>query len=382
MGWMWVLLAVVVVLVVAGLVVVRARGRNAGPDDAVTAETSGDAGPGGAEPDPRAHTPSPDAEPPGDGPDDASPSAVDRSAGPATVTAGERSVDHGPGAGTGPGGAASPPTSVTENEGEISASTPEIATPEAATPEIATSEAATPETAAPIAVDGDATDPDAAGPDDAAQGAAVPDAVGPDAVPTATGSDVTNPNAAAPDAAHADTVAPETGAAATATSRTADDGEGAPVSIPRQQDGTTDDAEPSGRHALRDGVAPQPLPDLDLSEEPAPPEPVTASSRTGRPSSGGSALAALDSRLIGPAAASDPVPEGSRPGPFPGSVLAPTDGAEPPESHRVKVHSGSRRFHTTESPYYVRTRADLYFTAEDDARAAGFIAWHERPGSR
>ncbi|OLL80210.1 hypothetical protein Ae168Ps1_2616c [Pseudonocardia sp. Ae168_Ps1] len=221
-------------------------------------------------------------------------------------------------------------------------------------------------------MDGGATD----------QGAAVPDAVGPDAVPTATGSDVTNPNAAAPDAAHADTVAPETGAAGTATSRTADDGEGAPVSIPRQQDGTTDDAEPSGRHALRDGVAPQPLPDLDLSEEPAPPEPVTASSRTGRPSSGGSALAALDSRLIGPAAASDPVPEGSRPGPFPGSVLAPTDGAEPPESHRVKVHSGSRRFHTTESPYYVRTRADLYFTAEDDARAAGFIAWHERPGSR
>ena len=55
---------------------------------------------------------------------------------------------------------------------------------------------------------------------------------------------------------------------------------------------------------------------------------------------------------------------------------------EPPASHRVKVHSGSRRFHTFESPYYVRTRADLYFTGEEQARNAGFIAWYEVPGAR
>ncbi|GAA1398264.1 hypothetical protein GCM10009613_52260 [Pseudonocardia kongjuensis] len=120
----------------------------------------------------------------------------------------------------------------------------------------------------------------------------------------------------------------------------------------------------------------QPVQSAEPSRPAQPVQPVQP------PSTGGSALAALDSRLIGPAAASAPLPEGVRPGPYLGSVLAPEDGSEPPDTHRVKVHSGSRRFHTTDSPYYVRTRADLYFESESGARAAGFIAWHERPGAR
>ncbi|MFP5069389.1 hypothetical protein ACLFMI_06965 [Pseudonocardia nantongensis] len=159
-----------------------------------------------------------------------------------------------------------------------------------------------------------------------------------------------------------------------------------------------DDPEPgpTGRHALRDDVEPQALPGVGPAEQAGPPEPMPVPPRSGgaatapggaaaaaggTAAAGGSALAALDSGLISPAATSDPVPQGTRPGPFPGSILAPEDGSDPPETHRVKAHSGSRRFHTPESPYYVRTRADLYFTGDSAARAAGFTAWNERPGA-
>lgn len=142
----------------------------------------------------------------------------------------------------------------------------------------------------------------------------------------------------------------------------------------------------TGRHALRDDVEPAPLPEARVPEQAAAVDPLPTPSRSGGAAAtgaaaGGSALAGLDSQLIGPASASGPAPQGARPGPFPGSVLAPVDGSDPPETHRVKVHSGSRRFHGPESPYYVRTRADLYFTGESAARAAGFMAWNERPGA-
>ncbi|MBP2365711.1 sunset domain-containing protein [Pseudonocardia parietis] len=149
-----------------------------------------------------------------------------------------------------------------------------------------------------------------------------------------------------------------------------------------EQPGHDDDPSGPGRHALHEGVDPGPLPEVDLPEQGGPLEPLTAQtgSRGTSAPTGGSALAALDARLLGPTAT--PWDTGPRPGPYRGSVLAPTDGSEPPETHRVKVHSGSRRFHTLESPYYVRTRADLYFTGEQEARGAGFIAWYERPGAR
>ncbi|MDN5914921.1 MAG: hypothetical protein L0I76_07410 [Pseudonocardia sp.] len=97
----------------------------------------------------------------------------------------------------------------------------------------------------------------------------------------------------------------------------------------------------------------------------------------------GSALASLDSGLLGPAGDSAPAAPGmGAEGPHPGSIYAPADGSAPPDSHQVKAHSGSRRYHTTESPYYIRTRADVYFVGVAEAEAAGFIAWNERPGKR
>ena len=92
----------------------------------------------------------------------------------------------------------------------------------------------------------------------------------------------------------------------------------------------------------------------------------------------GSAMASLDSGLVGPAATGSSARGGSDP--YPGAMRAPADGSAPPSSHPVKVHTGSGRYHTVESPYYVRTRADLYFVGAAEAEAAGFVAWNSRPG--
>ncbi|TCK20248.1 hypothetical protein [Pseudonocardia endophytica] len=94
----------------------------------------------------------------------------------------------------------------------------------------------------------------------------------------------------------------------------------------------------------------------------------------------GPAMASLDTGLIGPAGVSPGQRAADAGDPYPGGVRAPADGAEPPSTHPVKVHTGSGRYHTTESPYYVRTRADLYFVGAREAEAAGFVAWNSRPG--
>ena len=65
----------------------------------------------------------------------------------------------------------------------------------------------------------------------------------------------------------------------------------------------------------------------------------------------------------------------ARPGPYPGSLLPAADGSSPSPVHQVKANEGSRRFHTPDSPYYVRTRGDAWFRTADEARAAGFTAW-------
>ncbi|WP_226358923.1 hypothetical protein [Pseudonocardia sp. ICBG601] len=104
-----------------------------------------------------------------------------------------------------------------------------------------------------------------------------------------------------------------------------------PESNPAPQDAAAeDDDEPSGRHALRDDVEPAPLPEpAPASDDDGPPAPLPIPSRTRQPA-GGSALAALDSLIIGPSAASEPLPPGVRPGPYPDSVLAPPTAATRP----------------------------------------------------
>lgn len=87
-------------------------------------------------------------------------------------------------------------------------------------------------------------------------------------------------------------------------------------------------------------------------------------------------LAGLGSGGAGAGVEPAAVPVGAserRDGPYEGSVLSLADasGASDPE-YRIKANSGSRRFYRPESPYYVRTRADVWFRTADDAQRAGF----------
>jgi hypothetical protein len=64
-----------------------------------------------------------------------------------------------------------------------------------------------------------------------------------------------------------------------------------------------------------------------------------------------------------------------RPGPFPGSVLPRADGSAPSGEFVVKGNASSKRSHGPSSPYYNRTRAEVWFRTEADAVAAGFRPW-------
>jgi|SRR5581483_9154713 len=73
--------------------------------------------------------------------------------------------------------------------------------------------------------------------------------------------------------------------------------------------------------------------------------------------------------------APDEVPVGPVPGPYPGSVLPLDDGSPPSEEFVVKGNTGSMRSHSTSSPYFGRTRAEVWFRSQEDAVAAGFSPW-------
>ncbi|HXV93799.1 MAG TPA: hypothetical protein VD813_10905 [Pseudonocardia sp.] len=92
------------------------------------------------------------------------------------------------------------------------------------------------------------------------------------------------------------------------------------------------------------------------------------------------ARAALDTGVLGTGGFEAVLPEDApRLGPHPGSVLPNPDGSVPTEGYPVKANAGSRRYHLPESPYYDRTRADLWFRSPEEAEAAGFTAWDDRP---
>jgi hypothetical protein len=89
-----------------------------------------------------------------------------------------------------------------------------------------------------------------------------------------------------------------------------------------------------------------------------------------------------------PAVVVEPGPAAGRPAPrarrsaaatLPaGSVAAGPDGSAPGPEFTVKAKAGSELFHGPDSPYFGRTKADLWFRTADDARAAGLTAWTPR----
>jgi hypothetical protein len=56
----------------------------------------------------------------------------------------------------------------------------------------------------------------------------------------------------------------------------------------------------------------------------------------------------------------------------PGSALPEAGGGAPGPEFTVKGNAGSKLYHGPESPYYTRTRAEVWFTTADAAEAAGF----------
>lgn len=58
-----------------------------------------------------------------------------------------------------------------------------------------------------------------------------------------------------------------------------------------------------------------------------------------------------------------------------GTAEALPDGSSPHPDYLIKGNADSMKFHTIESPYYGRTRAEVWFDAEESARAAGFRRW-------
>jgi hypothetical protein len=62
----------------------------------------------------------------------------------------------------------------------------------------------------------------------------------------------------------------------------------------------------------------------------------------------------------------------------PGSAPAGPDGSPPGPDYTIKGNAGSMLFHRPDSPYYGRTRAEVWFRTATDARAAGFTDWDRR----
>ena len=58
-------------------------------------------------------------------------------------------------------------------------------------------------------------------------------------------------------------------------------------------------------------------------------------------------------------------------GKYEGSA-APLDGGAAPEGYDIKGNENSMKYHTTESPWYEQTEAEVWFKTEEAAAAAGF----------
>jgi hypothetical protein len=66
------------------------------------------------------------------------------------------------------------------------------------------------------------------------------------------------------------------------------------------------------------------------------------------------------------------------PGAYPNSARPLPDGGAPAPEFTIKGNAGSMLFHTKESPYFGRTKAEVWFRTPQDAETAGFTAWDKR----
>jgi hypothetical protein len=62
----------------------------------------------------------------------------------------------------------------------------------------------------------------------------------------------------------------------------------------------------------------------------------------------------------------------------PGSALPVPGGSAPSQEYRIKGNADSMLYHTADSPYFTRTRPEVWFRTEEDAMRAGFHPWNRR----
>jgi len=119
--------------------------------------------------------------------------------------------------------------------------------------------------------------------------------------------------------------------------------------------------------------------------EPAPEQPAVEAEPVAEPAAEVAAEVAKPEPVAEPAEepvaapAEEPVKDEAAEGPFgPGSAKPLADGAAPTEDYTVKGKRSSKLFHTAESPYFGRTKADVWFKTPADAESAGFAAWNHK----
>lgn len=138
------------------------------------------------------------------------------------------------------------------------------------------------------------------------------------------------------------------------------------------------DAEPVKTEAVAEPAKAEPVAEAvtESAAEVAEPEPVAEAAKSEpeaapeAPPATDPALSTLDAAELQPAA--DESPFG------PGSAKPLADGAAPAEDYTVKGKRSSKLFHTAESPYFGRTKADVWFKTPADAESAGFAAWNHK----
>jgi hypothetical protein len=118
---------------------------------------------------------------------------------------------------------------------------------------------------------------------------------------------------------------------------------------------------------LTEPEAPAPQPSLDLADG----VPATAEDAAEDAAEDGP-------EMDGPVAYGEAEGPEASPGPYPGSVLPLPDGSAPAPDFVVKGNTGSMRSHGPRSPYFGRTRAEVWFRTDEDAVAAGFRPWTPR----
>ena len=121
-------------------------------------------------------------------------------------------------------------------------------------------------------------------------------------------------------------------------------------------------------------VPPAPLATSPALQEPTPEEPTPEEAPPSVPAV--AATPALASAERGVTAVA-PAPGAAEP--FgPGSAAPLPDGSSPGPEYTIKGNEQSKLFHPPTSPYYGRTRAEVWFRTAADAEAAGFHPYRHR----